>query len=181
MLRVAATALASNRLLFGVGYLVAPKRLASGWVGKAGTKDASTVLTRALGARDLVLAAGALIAMRAGTRDQARAWFAAQAVADGADLAATVLARDSLPESGFRFGAAMAGGSTAIAAAAAAGLQLDRADGGKGVTAMESKPERDREEGQPSEEEGPSNPDESVPSESDADEDLPGVPEKAGG
>jgi hypothetical protein len=43
---------------------------------------------------------------------------------------------------------------------------------------MES--ERESEDtGQPTGGEGPSNPDESVPSESDAQEDLPGVPEEA--
>jgi hypothetical protein len=45
----------------------------------------------------------------------ARPWFAAHAVADATDLAATVAARDSLPKSGFRFALAMAGASTAIA------------------------------------------------------------------
>jgi len=174
VLRSAAISLAANRLLFGAGYLIAPRRVASGWVGKAGTSDASTVLTRALGARDLVLAAGALLAMRAGRQELARTWFAAQALADGVDLAATVAARDSLPTSGFRFGTAMAAGSTAIAATAAAALELDHAQTTE-VERMES--ERD-DDGQPTEEEGPSNPDESVPSESDAEEKLPGVPDE---
>lgn len=43
---------------------------------------------------------------------------------------------------------------------------------------MQSQPDREP-EGQPNEQEGPSNPDESVPSESDVDQDLPGVPEEA--
>jgi hypothetical protein len=43
---------------------------------------------------------------------------------------------------------------------------------------MESQPDREH-EGQPNEQEGPSNPDESVPSESDVDQSLPGVPDEA--
>jgi hypothetical protein len=123
VIRVAATALAANRVLFGLGYLIAPKRTAAGWIGKTGKRDSSTVLTRALGARDLALGAGALAELTTNDTARARRWFAAHALADGADLFATLRARDDLPTSGFRFGAAMAGASTAIALAAAAGLR----------------------------------------------------------
>jgi hypothetical protein len=42
--------------------------------------------------------------------------------------------------------------------------------------------ERDtHDEGEPTGESGPSNPDESVPSEADAEKDLPGVPDEANG
>ena len=47
--------------------------------------------------------------------ESARPWFAAHAVADATDLAATIAAKDSLPRSGFRFALVMAGVSTAIA------------------------------------------------------------------
>jgi hypothetical protein len=114
-----AKGLAINRIGFGVGYIAAPERTGKGWVGRAAEKDAATVLTRALGARDLVLGAGALWAMHRGGRS-ARPWFAAHAVADATDLAATVAARDSLPRSGFRFALVMAGVSTAIAIVGAA-------------------------------------------------------------
>jgi len=109
-----ARGLAINRIAFGLGYIAAPERTGKGWVGKAAEKGGATVLTRALGARDLVLGAGALWAMQR-RAESARPWFAAHAVADATDLAATVAARDSLPRSGFRFALAMAGISTAIA------------------------------------------------------------------
>ena len=124
-LRILAGILAANRVVFGVGYLVAPQRTAGGWVGRAGRTKASTVITRALGARDLSLGGGALVALLEGDEAQARRWFGAQAVADAVDLAATLRVRDGLPTSGFRFGTAMAGASTAIALAAALGLRLD--------------------------------------------------------
>jgi hypothetical protein len=109
-----ARGLAINRIAFGAGYIAAPEKTGAGWVGKAARKGGATVLTRALGVRDLVLGAGALWAMREGN-GAARPWFAAHAVADATDLAATVAAKDSLPRSGFRFAMAMAGISTAIA------------------------------------------------------------------
>jgi hypothetical protein len=122
LLRTCAKALAANRIAFGIAYLVAPKRSASGWVGSAGESGASTVITRALGARDLMLGAGALLALREEDAAQCRRWFGTQAMSDGVDLVATVLARRELPNNGFRLGAAMAAGSTLIAGAAAAWL-----------------------------------------------------------
>jgi hypothetical protein len=119
VIAVAAKCLAANRVLFGAAYLLAPRRTAGGWIGRPGQTRASTVLTRALGARDLALGAGALLAMQEGDRPQARRWFAAHALADGVDLIATVRARASLPTSGFLFATGMAGASTAVALAAA--------------------------------------------------------------
>ena len=58
---------------------------------------------------------GALAALVRSRHQEARGWFAAHAVADVTDLIATLLARDELPRSGFRFGTAMAAGSTAVA------------------------------------------------------------------
>jgi hypothetical protein len=117
MIRVLGGALAANRVLFGIGYLVAPERVGGGWIGRQAKSSQTQVFTRALGARDLVLGLGALDALRSGRG--ARSWFAAHAIADGTDLAATIAARDKLPASGYRFATAMAGASTAIAAAAA--------------------------------------------------------------
>ena len=82
------------------------------------------MLTRALGARDLVLAAGAVQAIAAGEEGEARRWFIAQAVADAMDLVATLRVRESLPAEGVKLGLEMAGASTAIALTAAAKLEL---------------------------------------------------------
>lgn len=106
--------LAANRVAFGMGYLIDPRRTGTSWVGPRARERPATVLTRALGARDLVLGAGALIAMRGDPR-RARPWFAAHAVADGADLAATIAAREGLPPAGYRFGLGMAAASTVVA------------------------------------------------------------------
>ena len=115
MIRALASILALNRVLFGLGYIVAPDRVGGGWIGRQASRPQTKVLTRALGARDLVLGLGALRALR--SEDAAvRTWFAAHTVADGTDLVATIIARDELPTKGFRFATAMAGASTAIAA-----------------------------------------------------------------
>jgi hypothetical protein len=111
---VIAGALAANRVAFGLGYLIDPRRTGRGWVGPRAEERPATVLTRALGARDFALGAGALLAMREDPR-RARPWFAAHAVADASDLAATVAARDGLPRQGYLFAVAMAGASTVAA------------------------------------------------------------------
>lgn len=112
-----ATGLAANRTLFGIGYLVAPARLGGGWFEDAAEDGRAAAPIRALGARDLVLGIGALWAQR-GAGTDARAWFAAHAISDAVDLAATVAGRTRLSSSAFAFASAMAGGSTAIAVAA---------------------------------------------------------------
>ena len=114
---VLGTGLAANRSLFGIAYLVAPARSGGGWIGKPAEDERTAVMTRALGARDLVLGLGALWAQRGGGTD-ARAWFAAHALADGVDLLATLGARESLRSRNLAFATAMAGASTAIALAA---------------------------------------------------------------
>jgi hypothetical protein len=112
-----ARGLALNRISFGVGLIVAPGLYARSWVGSnAAGADATKVLARALGARDLALGAGGLLALRAGDRERARRWFAAQGVTDAVDLVATLASRD-LPPAPRIFAVVMAAGSTAIAAA----------------------------------------------------------------
>lgn len=112
-----ARGLAFNRIAFGVGLVLAPGLYARSWVGsEAAGAETTKVLARALGARDLALGAGGLLALRAGDTERARRWFAAQGVTDLIDLAATLAARD-LPRPARVFAATMAAGSTAIAAA----------------------------------------------------------------
>ncbi len=111
-----AKGLALNRVAFGAGLLLAPERNARTWVGaKAARRSATKVFAQALGARDLVLGAGGLLALRADDTDRARQWFAAQGVTDAVDLLATLRARD-LPLASRAFASIVAAGSAAIAA-----------------------------------------------------------------
>jgi hypothetical protein len=113
-----ARALAINRIGFGLTYILFPNRAGS-WIGKTARDPRTQILIRALGARDLALATGSLVAMsREGSRS-VQLWMAAQALADGTDLAATLAARQTLPLRNVLFAAGVAGASTAIALAAA--------------------------------------------------------------
>jgi hypothetical protein len=112
-----ARGLAMNRISFGAGLILAPGPYARSWVGsKAAGEETTKVLARALGARDLVLGAGGLLALRQDDAERARRWFTAQGVADAVDLLATIAARD-LPVPARVFAAVMAAGSAAIAGA----------------------------------------------------------------
>ena len=66
-------------------------------------------MIRGLGARDLALGIGALHALRSAGAQ--RPWFAAHALADGVDLAATLSARTALPQRNLVFAVAMGGAS----------------------------------------------------------------------
>jgi hypothetical protein len=112
-----ARGLAMNRISFGAGLILAPGLYARSWVGsKAAGEETTKVLARALGARDLVLGAGGLLALRHEDAERARRWFTAQGVTDAVDLLATIAARD-LPVPARVFAAVMAAGSAAIAGA----------------------------------------------------------------
>jgi hypothetical protein len=118
-----ARGLALNRISFGLGLMVVPGVYARSWVGsREAGRDAAQLLARALGARDLVLGAGGLLALRDGDTERARRWFAAQGITDAVDLLATLAARD-VPAPARVFASVMAAGSTAIAAAYLAGTR----------------------------------------------------------
>jgi hypothetical protein len=112
-----ARGLAINRISFGVGLVLVPGLYARTWVGSdAAGEDATRVLARALGARDLVLGAGGLLALQDGDVERSRRWFAAQGLTDAVDLGAALAAR-GVPMPARMFVAVMAAGSAAIAGA----------------------------------------------------------------
>ena len=113
-----ARGLALNRISFGAGLMLAPRLYARTWIGADGAGDErAQLLARALGARDLALGAGGLLALRGGDRERARQWFAAQGLTDAVDLVATLAAGRAVPVAARLFAATVAAGSTAIAAA----------------------------------------------------------------
>ena len=123
-LRVLAALLALNRIAVGGRYLLQPKAAGSTWIGRrTARRPATQVFVRSQGARDIALGAGALAALAGGDAGSARMWMGAHALADGADLAATLAVKDKLPKRRSTFAAVVAGLSLAIAGAAAAGLR----------------------------------------------------------
>jgi hypothetical protein len=107
--RRAALLLASGRAVLGLGVLVAPEKLMSHWLGEenarqGGVKD----LGRGLAARDIAIGLAVLQTLDdpvLGPRVQVAAAFA-----DGIDVMATILERDSLPAIGAFATVAIAGG-----------------------------------------------------------------------
>ena len=92
LLRRAATAVAVGRVALGATALAWPSVPARPWVGAAADDVAARVFGRALGARDLALGLGALVALQgpAAQAGSARAWVAAGALSDALDVVATV-------------------------------------------------------------------------------------------
>jgi hypothetical protein len=115
----AAAALAAGRALIGAALVAAPAPPTRLWTGD--DRPAALVPARGLGARDLALGAGALVALRRGRG--ARGWIAAGIAGDVADLGASLAAGDAIPRTGRMGVAALAGG------AALAGAWLLRALG----------------------------------------------------
>ena len=113
--------IAVGRAGIGVLAISDPTRALGPWIGPESSRGPARLLGRALGARDLVLAAGAL--RSAGDTDALRPWLAAGVLADCVDFTATAVA-DDIPWRGRAFVLALAGG--AVAAGAVALAQLDQ-------------------------------------------------------
>ena len=89
---------AAGRVAFGAGMLLAPRKVAHGWIGDDVERPPVAVLVRAVGARDLILGGGALLALASG--QPAKAWLQAGVAADLADTAITAAALGKLPRQG---------------------------------------------------------------------------------
>jgi hypothetical protein len=110
--RTVARVLALGRVAIGAALFVAPARVASGWVGEDSRRPGAQVALTAVGARDLVLGAGAAWALGGGA--PSRPWLLVGAIADTADLAATLRHRQALATSAVIGVGALAGGSAAL-------------------------------------------------------------------
>jgi hypothetical protein len=109
-----AIAQARGRMAFGAAFLAAPGLAARAWVGDDARRPGAKVLCRALGARDLALGLGVVIAIDRGA--PVRGWLEGSALADAFDFVATLVAGDALPPAGRRGVLGLAAGSAAVAA-----------------------------------------------------------------
>jgi hypothetical protein len=114
---VAATVL-GLRVAYGCALVAAPRRLTRRWLGPAAEQPGTVVAVRALGIREALLHAGALVAV--GTGAPVRPWLGASIAGDLADIASTTAARDGLPQGAAPATATVAGGSALVSAVAAA-------------------------------------------------------------
>lgn len=104
--------LAGGRVAIGLALFVAPRQAARRWIGDDVDRTGTRMAVRGLGARDVALGAGLLAALEDGaTTDR---WLEAGAVADLADAAAVLLARDERRAGAVLATVAVAGGAAAL-------------------------------------------------------------------
>jgi hypothetical protein len=113
--RALLTQLNAGRMALGAGLIARPELVTGQWLGKDGRRPAVKVLARAFGARDAVLGAGTLDALRNGR--PLRPWVLAGIVADATDLLATHFGRHHLPRPSAPLIYALAGGALLVGAA----------------------------------------------------------------
>jgi hypothetical protein len=112
--------IAGLRVALGLTAVLAPDVALRPWVGTAGKGPSRRVLARSLGARDLALGLGALVAARRNA--PIRGWVEAAALADAGDVASTLSAYPHLPRRGRFLVLASAVGAIAAAVLAAPSL-----------------------------------------------------------
>jgi hypothetical protein len=114
-----AKALSVARIGLGVAYLVAPRLARPTWIGRAGVRPGTTVVTAGLGARDVGLGAGSLAALAGG--DPSRHWLQAQFLADLTDFTSTLIRGRGVEWRPRLSGLLVTAGATAMAGFAAFG------------------------------------------------------------
>ncbi|MDV6014267.1 hypothetical protein [Haloechinothrix sp. LS1_15] len=101
------------RIIVGVFALIAPNRLTTLWVGRIRPREASVVLGRALGARDVAIGAGTLASSLSDR--PVSSWIVAGGSADAVDALVTATAWRRLPRKRRVLVLLAAGGGTAAA------------------------------------------------------------------
>jgi hypothetical protein len=86
-----AVSLARGRIAIGAVSLLAPGFVGRTMTGRDGSEGGTRLFVRMVGARDLALGLGLLVALDRGA--PVRGWLEASAVVDGIDVAACLLAR----------------------------------------------------------------------------------------
>ena len=110
------------RVAYGAGLVLAPARLGRRWLGPASTTAPTQVPLRGLGAREVALHVGAMVAAVRGA--PLRPWLAVSMAGDLSDIASTFAGADQLPEGSARATLIAAGISAALTGAVA--VAVDR-------------------------------------------------------
>jgi hypothetical protein len=109
----------ASRIAYGAALLVSPDKVAANrWLGAEARRPAARVPLRGLGAREVALHGVALATFLRGS--PIRPFLAASIAGDLADIGATTLSREGLPEGSAPATAAVAGGSLLLTALVAA-------------------------------------------------------------
>jgi len=116
--RATASAVLALRVSYGLALIAAPRRLALRWLGESANDAPVQVPLRGLGTREVVLHAGALLAVRNGAA--LRPWLVASIAGDLTDVIATAAGRRRLPPGSPLATLAVGGGSALVSAVLAA-------------------------------------------------------------
>ena len=116
--RSALFAVLGLRVAYGAALIAAPRPLTRRGLGPPADQKATQILARALGAREILLHAGAIASAVRGGR--VRPWLAASIAGDLTDIASTVAARDGVPAQSPPATIAVAGGSALLSGLVAA-------------------------------------------------------------
>jgi hypothetical protein len=87
-------AVAAGRVAIGLAMLVAPRTTARNWAGPGAADRSVSLLTRALGAREVALGGGTILALERG--EPARRWVLAGVLSDSVDAVAALFALRSI-------------------------------------------------------------------------------------
>lgn len=82
--------LSVGRIAIGAGAFLAPRRFGRSWTGAPSTDVVSGMAVRSLGARDVALGVGTLVALE--NDAPVHVWLEAQALADASDVVSTLAA-----------------------------------------------------------------------------------------
>jgi hypothetical protein len=118
--RRSALGILALRIAYGAALVVAPARLGRRWLGPASQQAPTQVPLRGLGAREVALHAGAMIAAVRGA--PLRPWLTVSIAGDLSDIASTFAAAKQLPEGSARATLLAAGVSAALTAGVAAAV-----------------------------------------------------------
>ena len=124
--RQLAQTVAWGRIAIGVTAMVAPALPLRPWVGDLAGDRRGKLLARSLGARDLALGLGVILAMKHDA--PVRGWVEGSGLADAGDVLSTVLAFGKLPKGGRWLVLLSAAGAAATARLASQYVDADDAD-----------------------------------------------------
>ncbi|MGH9155713.1 MAG: hypothetical protein ACRD1K_07780 [Acidimicrobiales bacterium] len=110
--RWVARLLAGSRVALGVTAIVVPTWPSRPWVGPEAHRPAVKLFARSLGARDLAVGLGGVLALR--HAGPVRGWVEAGGLCDAGDVAGTLVHFKDLPRVGRLVILAVAGGSLAL-------------------------------------------------------------------
>jgi hypothetical protein len=122
-----ALAHARGRMLVGAAFVLAPGLAGRLWIGADAARRPVKVLARAFGVRDLALGLGVVIALDRGA--PVRGWIEGGVLSDAVDVAAALIAGDSIPSDVRRGALALGAGSAVLGAALARELDEPVAPG----------------------------------------------------